>query len=268
MKPCDICEQIKEDHPDYNHCPVCGKFIGKNVYNREQDSYIKCDTDDPDKRKEESHPAYAQLAFSRRSTNKGHKNTLYGSSARHGSTISMRVYRSRKVYDKYSEHYFADRLPLIEVEMSQTQFSEAITAMNVGDGVPVTLRQFAGESMPMCPEWTLRERIDNDLKATFRSLTDRLLKYESRLQDILSKKGTVKVAEKKEIFGMYSSVIQEIRSNIPFMKECMDEAIDKSTNQAKGEIEAFWLNKMTQLGIEKLHELQDAGDTVKLIGDE
>jgi len=169
------------------------------------------------------------------------------------------------MYDKYSESYHGDVSPLIEIEMSQTQFSEAITSMNMGSGVPVTLKGFAGKWMPNCQELTLRERIDEDLKDTFSALSKRINKDTAEvLNQLLAKKSPLTVADKDKISGLFRGIAQEIGSNIPFLKQCMDEAIDKSTSQAKGEIEAFWQTKLNALGIAKLNELEST-DTMKLI---
>ncbi|MDF2790653.1 MAG: hypothetical protein K0S80_3754 [Neobacillus sp.] len=35
-----------------------------------------------------------------------------------------------------------------------------------------------------------------------------------------------------------------------------NEQMDKTVNEAKGEVDAFVLNKVTTLGLEKLHELK------------
>jgi len=47
--------------------------------------------------------------------------------------------------------------------MSQSQFSEAITSMNVGSGVPVTIRSVMGKSMPLCQEKTIREKTSENI---------------------------------------------------------------------------------------------------------
>ena len=40
---------------------------------------------------------------------------------------------------------------IVEVDMSYTQFAEAITSLNMGDGVPVTITNIGGQPVPGCP---------------------------------------------------------------------------------------------------------------------
>ena len=86
--------------------------------------------------KKEKHPSYGMLGFSRR---QGSKTNLFGSSIQHQNTISMTL-RQGEMHRGLNTDWFFGGDVIVEVEMSQAQFAEAITSMNMGSGVPVTIR--------------------------------------------------------------------------------------------------------------------------------
>ena len=84
----------------------------------------------------EKHPSYGMLLFSRRS---GGTTPLFGSSIQHKDIIALTLKHGEVSRLLNSDKYFGDKV-IAEVEMSYSQFAEAITSLNVGDGVPVTIR--------------------------------------------------------------------------------------------------------------------------------
>jgi len=234
------------------HCPFCGRYLGENDYHASEPStIINRGANNVLGDREETHPAYAQLQFSRQSG--GHSN-LYGSAIKHQETIVMRVSNSKKISCEYSERYYTEHNPLIEVRMSQTQFSQAITSMNMGSGVPVTLESLRGKQMPKCEEESVAEIANRGLEQKIKKFADSISSGQARIKEILVKKGTIKVAERKEIGDIYGSLMQDLRSNIPFLHECMTEAYDKTANAAKADIEAFYTNAIMKMGMDALDE--------------
>lgn len=263
MKKYKCCEDYIET--EYNYCPVCGYALKRGEYNVTQKPTISKNEGIRDNEVKETHPAYGQLLFSRRTGNKGNDVTLYGSNIKHKNTITLTISRSAKFTNEFSEHYFG-KDELIEVEMSQSQFSEAITSMNMGSGVPVTIKTVMGRVMPNCQEKTLREKADNSLKKRFTTLANRLETKMKRIDEITNRTGTIRKAEKEEINRLYKAFITEIKSNLPFLKQCIDETVDDSIKQAKDEVESFWLNRIRSLGIDKLNELVESNE-FKMIDD-
>ena len=95
------------------------------------------------------HDSFGLLSFSRLSSNIG--TPLFGSSIKHSNTIRMEVKRGSVSRHLASDWYHDDQgPPIVQVEMSYTQFAEAVSAMNCGVGVPVTLMRVNGEKMPPC----------------------------------------------------------------------------------------------------------------------
>lgn len=241
-----------------DHCPYCGRFVGKNIDFHTSEPPTIVDTHgDVLGDTEEAHPAYAQLSFSRQS---GGYINLYGSAIKHQETISMTVSPSRKQSSKWSERYYAERMPLIEVRMSASQFAQAITSMNMGSGVPVTLETLRGKRMPKCEEMTVSEVANKGLEDKMAQMATRLSSGFSRVEELLNKKGTLKVAEKKEIYEFYSRFTQDVRYNLPYLHECMTEAYDKTATATKADIEAFYVNAVMKAGLDAMKGKQINND--------
>lgn len=76
---------------------------------------------------------------------------LFGSSIKHHDIITLRISPAYMDRDLNYDRYYAENHPYIEINMSQSQFAQAITSLNMGAGVPVTLRQINGEYIEPCP---------------------------------------------------------------------------------------------------------------------
>jgi len=252
----DLLESISKGNQNNTakYCPYCGRYLLKNDHNAsEPATVVDKGNDNVLGSREETHPAYAQLSFSRQSG--GHSN-LYGSAIKHQETISMKVYPSKKMSSEYSERYYAEHMPYIEVRMSQSQFAQAITSMNMGSGVPVTLEALRGKCMPKCEEESISELANRGLNEKLNDFADKIVKGQDRVRDILDKKGTIKVGERKEISDTISMLMQDLRSNLPFLHECMTEAYDKTASATKADIEAFYTNAIMKMGIDAIHNKQ------------
>ena len=99
----------------------------------------------------ESHPAWGMVEFSR--VEHGGPCRLFGSSlTNHGTTIILRVWEASRKHDCGQDWYHGSiRKELIAVEMSAAQFAGLLTTMNVGNGVPCTIRHVQGVQRPEVP---------------------------------------------------------------------------------------------------------------------
>jgi hypothetical protein len=180
----------------------------------------------------------------------GHTN-LFGSSISHNHTIRFRIKTASKERGLNTDWYYGDK-ELIEIEMSQNQFAELITSMNMGDGVPVTIRRVNGKSMENCPEENKRQLFEKEFDQKMKGLRNKLSKLTSDAKQILNEKKSLTKADRETILNQISMLEQEIGSNTPFVLSMFNEQMDKTVTEAKGEVEAFVQNKITSLGIEGL----------------
>jgi len=94
------------------------------------------------------HESFAMLGITRSSCS--FSQNLFGSSIQHSHTIRLKIAPAKIDRMLNRDWFHANTKPYIEVEMSYSQFAEAITSMNVGDGVPVTLRRLDGKTIENC----------------------------------------------------------------------------------------------------------------------
>lgn len=119
----------------------------------------------------DKHPSYGMLQFCRTT---GSPRTLFGSSIQHGDTITMYL-REGEVSRELNRNIYFGSEKIVKLEMSYSQFAEAITSMNQGFGVPVTIRFIQGKGMiedcPFVSKNSLRMNLNRIWKARMRKPT-------------------------------------------------------------------------------------------------
>jgi len=192
------------------------------------------------------HESFGLLSFARTSSNMNKH--LFGSSIKHQNTIHLRINTCQENRG-LNRYWYYPKETIIEVEMSYSQFAEAIVSMNT-TGIPCTIRSVLDKRMEDCPGESQRELFEKEFKGKVLDITDRLVTMKKIADDILEKKGALKVADKKEIAHQLHMMAMEVRSNLPFIQSSYNEAMDKTTMEAKSEIEAFVNHQVHSLGLE------------------
>ncbi|MGX1266694.1 hypothetical protein RKD55_004638 [Rossellomorea marisflavi] len=204
----------------------------------------------------ESHESYGMLRIGRVT---GHDKSLFGSSIQHHNTIWLTINPGVVERSLHHDHYYANRQSFIEVEMSQSQFAEAITSMNVGSGVPVTIRRVNGESIDDPPFTSKRLQFEQEFKQRMERLESRLSNMTEDAEDALTNKKSLTKNDRKAILNDLTALKREVSLSLPFIAKSFNEQMDKTAQEAKAEVEAFTINKLNQLGMEKVGELQGQG---------
>jgi len=199
---------------------------------------------------EEKHESFGLLQISRTSNSSGIN--LFGSSIKHSNTIMLRIKPAKRIREYNRDWYMDYDDSYVEVEMSPTQFAEAITSLNQGNGIPVTVKRIQGKRVESCPEVNKRQEFENEFKDRMEEIKDRLNDLIKDTKEILSAKKNITVAERKTIQSQIEMLIQEVGSNLPFVNSQFNEQMDKTVLEAKGETEAFFENKINQLGLNEL----------------
>jgi hypothetical protein len=209
-----------------------------------------------------AHESFGMAGFSR-STTGGDGVTLFGSSIKHGNVIRFTV-RNAEV-DRHLEqdwYHVTNRLPIVEIEMSQSQFAEMITSMNMGDGIPVTLRYVNGKKMEDCPHESKVLQHSNEFKERMKEFSERVNEYGKELYSKIEKRLPKK--DQDEVKGIVDQMVQEIASNIPFYEKQFVRQMEKTQTEAKAEIESFVHNKIHSAGLSTLLGENGTKDILKL----
>lgn len=206
-----------------------------------------------------SHPSYGTLAFSRKT---GGATPLFGSSIEHRDTIAMTLYHADITRGLHSDSIFGNK-KIAEVEMSYSQFAEAITSMNMGSGVPVTIRWTEKDGrIPTCDFVSKREQFADEFKEHVNKAMDDSQNLIKEVSDLFNQKKTLTKADKENIMKKLSKLSQNIGCNMDFIADQFNKQMDKTVMEAKGEIEAFCQNKVNSIATASLVEHRD--DILKL----
>lgn len=200
-----------------------------------------------EKRTIEKHPSFGQLGFYR---TQGGSSNLYGSSIEHNGYITLEISYSEKHRD-LNQNWYHPREEIIRIAMSPTQFAEAITSIG-SEPIPVTIQRLNGESIEPCPSENTRKRFKVEFKRDVETIIEDVECDFDLAKEMLARKGALKVADRKKIIGVLSRIKQAIKSNLPFVYSQFDRATEKTITEARGEIEAFFENKVRSLGLDAL----------------
>jgi len=196
------------------------------------------------------HESFAMLGLTRSSCS--FSQNLFGSSIQHSHTIKLKIAPAKIDRMLNRDWFHANTKPYIEVEMSYSQFAEAITSMNVGDGVPVTLRRLDGRMIEDCPQFDKRQEFEKEFEKEMLKIGKSLRVLTKQAEALLSEKKPPTKADKEAILKGIKMLQQEIESNVPFIQSSFNEQMDKTVLEAKGEFEGFVMNKVVSAGLEGL----------------
>lgn len=218
------------------------------------------------KRETYRHPAFGMVSFGRVT---GGDNVLFGSSIKHNDRIRLTIKHGEQDRTLHEDRYYGKKR-IVEVEMSYSQFAECIGAMNVGDGVPCTIQYTEKDRrIPAIEENnSKREQFRNEFSDTISKAMEQVQMQINQIQESIDTKKSLGVKDRKEIISQLQQVKYNIGCNLNFCVEQFDEQMDKSTMEAKGEIEAFCQNKINSIAqvalVEKKDELIGLENPVEL----
>jgi len=205
------------------------------------------------------HESFAQISFSRIQSNSAR---FYGSELPQDHYIQMEVLPSEINRTLTQDWYFAHGTPLIKLRMSSGQFSEMITSMNRGSGIPCTLEYVDGRKIQDLPQQENRkEFVHRKFEDRMKMFADKIRKRQLEAKELVKKK-TLSKKDIEDLTHHLDWLTTEVSSNIPFFAKCFQETMDEVVFEAKTEVENAIQHKISVLGLQALHEQN------KLLGNE
>ena len=193
------------------------------------------------------HESFGLVGVSR--VSHSHGTSLFGSSIKHSNSIMLRI-KTAEVERHLNRDWYYGKDQLIEIEMSSTQFAEMITCMNMGDGVPCTLRYLGDyKRIENPPEVKQRQLFEQEFQEKVDKIAGFYNEDFAQIRELLMKKGTIKVQEREQVVNSITKLVDILEDSIPFLQKSFNESMDKTVSEAKGEVEAFVMHKVTSLGI-------------------
>lgn len=201
---------------------------------------------------ETTHPAYGTILFNR--SRGSWKRPLFGSSIEHNNVITMEV-RHASIERGLNNDWISGEKPIVEIEMSYSQFAEAITSFGQGSGIPCTIRYTEKDGkIPECDFISKRKQFEDEFKEKRDEAFAESQQLIQDVADLFSQKKNIGKADRENIIKKLQSLSREIGSNMDFVYNQFNEQMDKTVMEAKGEIEAFCQNKITSIANAEMME--------------
>ncbi len=195
------------------------------------------------------HPSFGQISFNRSNGT----NTFYGSELKQDHYITMELHQSEVRRELSKDWYFGHNI-LARVRMTSNQFSEMLTSMNHGSGIPCTIEYINGHTVEKYPNPESRkEFVHRKFEDRMKDFADTIRKRQNIAKEIVKKK-TLSKQDIHEFTHHLEWLTTEVERNIPFFAKCFQENMDEVVLEAKAEVENAILHKVTTLGMEALHE--------------
>jgi hypothetical protein len=198
-----------------------------------------------DRALESKHPAYGQVAVSRRS---GGQMALYGSDMLHDTTIALSITRSRMERMLAREWHYAEPLPIIEIVMSEAQWATMVSSLNFGSGTPCTITYADGKRVPLLPDPEPSKRWKRDIDIETTELV-------SNIKEAIIAANGLGLSKTKaaEITSRLERIKRAIESSIPFIKDSFNEHMEGVVEKAKADVHAHMTHAITTAGLDVLN---------------
>ena len=138
--------------------------------------------------------------------------------------------------------------------MTQTQFAELLTNMNIGNGVPVTLEVVNGEKIEQFDLNDAKNHLDElkeDFKERSKNTVNSLIETSNELKRIINKKNLSK-KDQEDAMNLLDRYITEIRSNMPFFIKLYKEETADIVQRAKSELDGMIQSCVIRAGVKAL----------------
>ncbi len=190
-----------------------------------------------------SHESFGILSFNKFSGGDG---LFFGSSIKHKYGGISLVISTAELHRSLSHDAYHESKDLIRVEMTETQFANAITGFG-STGSPVTISYVAGEGRKEAPPF------QNKVAEFDQEFQDKMDDISKDFDEVikLASDSKAQVRLQKAI----QSLKQRMRSNVPFISKQFAEQMEKTVTEAKGEVEAFFSKTIERHGLENLRSM-------------
>lgn len=197
------------------------------------------------------HPCFGLARFSRIC---GYSGFMFGSDVQSENFIELTINHAERVQGDYKVHYYDYGKPIVRLKMTQTQFAELLTNMNIGNGVPVTLEAVNGERIEQFDLNEAKNHLDElkeDFKERSKETLNSLIESRNELKKIIDKKNLSKKDQEKALW-LLDKYIQEIRSNMPFFIKLYKEETSDIVQRAKTELDGMIQSCVIRAGVKAL----------------
>lgn len=197
----------------------------------------------------EKHASWGMIGFYR---TQGGERQLFGSDISNHNSIRLAIKHAKKHRELGRDWTMGDDM-ICEVELSALQFAELLTNMNVGDGVPCTIRYTNNDGyIKYQKEKSKIDVIYSERDDIVDKASSNLREVERELSELICNKKIAKTVG-TELLQKLSSALSDLEgNNFEFYKKQATEEIDKMVVEAKSQISEYVSHKIYSIGLETL----------------
>ena len=204
----------------------------------------------------ETHPSFGMVSASRVTGTK----QLFGVSHPQMHFVRVCVHEGERVSSHVRDMYMQGAR-LIEFDMSEVQWASLIASMNT-DGTPCTLAacnngKYVSRGTP--PDRAPRgDKLKSDVVERMRMAIDDIKGAITRLNESLD--GPARKGDLRAVKADLESALMQVEQNIPYFISRVHEEIEQEIGRGKGEIEAYALHRLRQLGEHAVSQITNKGE--------
>lgn len=181
----------------------------------------------------ERHPAYATIGASRVSS--GHGIQLFGSDFAHQHFITIKIRTAELMRGSSEDRIHGDVGSIISVALSESQWAQFVSSLNVGTGVPCTLERLQDEMIPGIERKVERKRqFESELHARLEGVRESIREAEDMVKAL-----PVSQKKKDEILHQLRVAGGNMEPNLKFTADQFGEYMEDVVTKAKAEIHAY-----------------------------
>jgi len=202
-------------------------------------------SDSPTHETTETHPAYGMIGANRVSGNA----CLFGSDFIHNGYVTISICKAELNRGLSNDRPFG-RDELIQVALSEAQWAHFVSTMNVGSGVQCTLQHINRVSVNQIPD-------PPDRHDQFKKKMDTLgLEGNNALIELERELDSMNISEKKrkELKWKVTMARRAIGGSAEFVADQFVEHMEKVTEHAKIEVNAYVTGVVQRAGLEHLQQ--------------
>lgn len=209
----------------------------------------------------QSHPSFGVIGVSRITG----KQSLFDSDVVHGHFIEITVQEAEKISTGFTQEHVHGKNRLLQIRLSFAQFAQMITTQNVGDGTPCTIHYAKGdEQEPYATRWGGRpeppdpkpfiDKFHQVGRDRAQMILDSIETASAMLKNIFEGDVNPTKANLRVAVEAMASAKQNVKSNLPYLMECLDEELEHKLSNAVTEFESFVAGSLQEKGLEVLRE--------------
>ena len=212
--------------------------------------------------KEETHASWGMVGLYH---TQGGERQLFGSDVSNHNTVVLKVKHAKKERS-LGRDWTMGTDTICEVELSSLQFAELLTNMNVGDGVPCTVRYTRTDGcIQYKPETSKIDIIYKEANERADIALSSLYAAKREIESLVKNKKIPQYAGKELLYKLSNALSDLEGEGSAFYKKQATAEIDKMVVEAKSQISEYIAAKIYSVGLETL--MNGADITPKLNGD-